>query len=431
MSEGKTVSDIPLRWQFSATKHHQKHESAGGSCFFSFSCAPLMRVVVFPYKPPPHHGQSYMVNLMLEGFTDPRHDIQCFLVNARFSSTAVDGGRFRPQKLLLLPRFLARTLWFRFAKSAPTLYFVPAPPLRVAMYRDWAVLIFLRPFFKHLIFHWHAVGMGDWIKTKPAWMQWLTRRALSHADLSIPANRFNEQDAAFFAPKRSVIIPYGIPDPCPHFPEVLRGRRERLASRLAARNQSAAQNPPVRIRLLFLALCIPEKGLFDAIEGVALANAQCASEKIPWEFHLTICGELADPAIRARFDQTLAKLGNPSTIQYAGFLKGDDKKRALAESDIFCFPSYYYAENSPVSLLEAMAYGLPSLTTKFRAIPEMLPENYPGLVDIQSPQQIAPALINLAAADHFELLRSQFTNNFTLEKHISSLAKAFHETTGA
>ena len=39
-----------------------------------------------------------------------------------------------------------------------------------------------------------------------------------------------------------------------------------------------------------------------------------------------------------------------------------------------------------------MAFGLPIVTTRWRSLPEMLPPNYPGLVDSQSPEQIAAAL---------------------------------------
>ena len=54
-----------------------------------------MKLLVFAHTPPPHHGQSYMVQLMLQGFGgdarrrpanagSPR-GIDCYHVNARFS----------------------------------------------------------------------------------------------------------------------------------------------------------------------------------------------------------------------------------------------------------------------------------------------------------------------------------------------------------
>jgi glycosyltransferase involved in cell wall biosynthesis len=93
---------------------------------------------------------------------------------------------------------------------------------------------------------------------------------------------------------------------------------------------------------------------------------------------------------------------------------------------VFCFPSYYAAENQPASLMEAMGYGLPIVTTRWRAIPGMLPENYPGLVDIKSPGQIADALVRLAAGDFAGPLRDLFLRRFTLERHLANIANAIH-----
>ena len=99
----------------------------------------------------------------------------------------------------------------------------------------------------------------------------------------------------------------------------------------------------------------------------------------------------------------------------------------LREADLFCFPTYYENENQPVNLIEAMAFGLPILTTRWRSLPELFPANYPGLVDIRSPEQIAnvmPALMTGEAGDGF---REIFIRNFTLERHLVGLADAFRE----
>ena len=52
---------------------------------------------------------------------------------------------------------------------------------------------------------------------------------------------------------------------------------------------------------------------------------------------------------------------------------GDQKEQALREADLFCFPTYYQNENQPVNLIEAMAYGLPILTTRWRSCPNSSP----------------------------------------------------------
>jgi len=91
---------------------------------------------------------------------------------------------------------------------------------------------------------------------------------------------------------------------------------------------------------------------------------------------------------------------------------------------LFCFPTYYLAENQPGNLIEAMAYGLPIITTRWRSVPEMLPPDYPGLVDPKSPEQVAAALRRMAGCDSSGTLREIFLRRFTLEQHLANMAAA-------
>lgn len=100
---------------------------------------------------------------------------------------------------------------------------------------------------------------------------------------------------------------------------------------------------------------------------------------------------------------------------------------------MFCFPTLYAAENQPITLIEAMAFGLPIVTTRWRSLPEMLPPDYPGLVADQTVEPIARALLELMAHETGERLRQLYLERFTLERHLASLARAIQsvETSAA
>src|SRR5581483_3032116 len=98
---------------------------------------------------------------------------------------------------------------------------------------------------------------------------------------------------------------------------------------------------------------------------------------------------------------------------YRGFVGGAQKNQLLRDADLFCFPTFYQNENQPVNLIEAMAFGLPIVTTRWRSLPEMFPPDYPGLVDLRSPAQIAEALTRVALLDLGEPLRQTFQRRFT------------------
>ncbi|MBC8096832.1 MAG: glycosyltransferase family 4 protein, partial [Akkermansiaceae bacterium] len=178
-------------------------------------------------------------------------------------------------------------------------------------------------------------------------------------------------------------------------------------------------------KVLYLAHCMREKGLFDAISGVRLANRALRAQGSALLLHLTVAGNFVTAQERAEFDSILAKPDAAGMMHYAGFISGPEKERLLRESDLFCFPTFYPNENQPVNLIEAMAYGLPVITTRWRSLAEMFPENYPGLVDIQSPEQVSAALQRLLRLETGQTLRRLFVQNFTLQSYLSGLAKAF------
>ncbi len=399
-----------------------------------------MKLLVFAHVPPPYHGQSAAVKLMLQHFGGDRrkwkfrrlppnvYGIECYHVNARFSKTLEDVGELQAGKLLLVLFYCLQAIWCRFRYGVKNLYYVPAPGKAVALYRDWLVMFFCRPFFDKIIFHWHGGGLAKWLETAvQIRMRSVTCHLMKGASLSIVLTEFGRGDAEKLLPQRVAVVASGIPDPCPQFAEKLLPRRR---ARAAAFNQILSggfarwNETDKTVNVLFIAHCIREKGVFDAIEAVALANEKLAAESSPLRFRLTLIGAFASRIEEKELHEFIRRRDAQSAVTILGFVSDERKILELRNADIFCFPSYYPAEGQPASLMEALAFGLPIVTTRWRAIPAMLPENYPGLVDIKSPAQIAEKLRLLCAGDLSLSLRETFLNRFNLERHLDNMAEA-------
>ncbi len=391
-----------------------------------------MKLLVFAHTPPPHHGQSYMVQLMLAGLggdcrqarTPNPFGIECYHVTARFSRGLSDVGEFQGTKIFLIFWFCAQALWLRFRYGVKNFYYVPAPGKRVALYRDWLVMFLCRPFFKHVILHWHAAGLAKWLETETTISsRSATYRAFRPVDLSIVLSRYNVADAEKLLSRQIRVVNNGIPDPCPDFEKTLLAyRRDRFVAR--KRIFAGEPSPAMTVKVLFLAHCTREKGLFAAVEAVVLANRELIARQLPVKLVLSVAGNFVTTDEQADFLQLRENAEVAAVVQPVGFVSGERKTELLREADLFLFPTRYLGENQPVNLIEAMAFGLPLVTTRWRSLPEMLPPNYPGLVDGQNPAEIASAILKVLAIKSGEQAREHFTNHFTMEQHLTALAAA-------
>jgi glycosyltransferase involved in cell wall biosynthesis len=405
-----------------------------------------MKLLVFAHVPPPHHGQSYMVKLMLDGFggdqrkrnaTPPTapYNIECYHVDVRLSQRLEEIGDMRLGKIFFLFFYCLQAIWFRFRYGLENFYYVPTPGKTSALYRDWLVMLLCRPFFKRVILHWHAAGLAKWLETcTQIRTRAFTYRLMKDVDLSIVLSRYNRADAEKLFPKKIQVVSNGIPDPCPGYEaDILPRRRARLDARrrllsgetLTRELQAQAGGDPHIVQVLYLAHCTREKGAFDAMRGVALANKKLAEQRSPISLRLTVTGSFVTPDDKTEFDTLMKDDAVSGCVHYAGFVSGDQKNNLLRTADVFCFPTFYPNENQPVNLIEAMAFGLPVLTTRWRSLPEVFPAGYAGLVDVRAPEQVAKGLLELLTEDG-ETLRGLFLKHFTLDSYLSGLATAFH-----
>jgi glycosyltransferase involved in cell wall biosynthesis len=337
-------------------------------------------------------------------------------------------------KFFLLLKFCFEAIWCRFRYGVRCFYYVPAPGKRAAIYRDWAVMVLCRPFFPKIVYHWHANGLGDWLSKDASWIE----RKISHAllgepNLGLSLAISSMRDALWFRSENVEVVKNGVPDPCPEYDTIVGLRK---ADRLAARRKVFAGEkltPDERVRsggdpetfqVFFLAHCTREKGVFDAIEGVLIANQILQARGIQLRMKLSVAGAFLYPEEEPELRELIARVNRTDEcVQYVGFVNGAAKDDFLRTSDCMCFPTYYSAEGQPVSLLEAMAYGLQIVTTRWRALPELLPSDHLGFCYPRDPKDVARALLAVCVEDA-RPLRARFLENYTAEQFSREVRRA-------
>jgi len=104
----------------------------------------------------------------------------------------------------------------------------------------------------------------------------------------------------------------------------------------------------------------------------------------------------------------------------------------LLEADIFAFPTWYPLEGQPAVVLEAMAAGLPIITTRHATIPDMLGEEGAFYVRQRDPKDIAEKLCQLLRSEDIRrkmglINQKRFMQCYTLERLSQNMRDAFEE----
>jgi glycosyltransferase involved in cell wall biosynthesis len=376
-----------------------------------FLSKPEMKLLVLAQTPPPLHGQSAMVRTLVDGL--PARGIAVVHVNLALSTDAADIGRWRPAKILRTAAAAVRAIAARFRHSCDTLYYVPAPPKRGALYRDWLVLALCRPFFRRTVLHWHAVGLGAWLPAHAtAAERRLSRALLGRAHLALVLADTLRGDAEYFQPRRCAVVPNGIPDPGPPPPP-----------------PPPPPAPPPSCALFFLGLGSAEKGLFAAAAAVLAANARLAAPSpagaatSPPAFTLTAAGPFPDAATAARFAALCA--AHPGVLRHVGSLDAAGKRLHFAASHALLLPTHYPAEGLPLVALEALAHDRPVIATRWRGLPDIVTTDVGQLVAPGDPAALADALVRFRSAPPpAGVCRARYLRHFTVDAHLEALAAA-------
>jgi glycosyltransferase involved in cell wall biosynthesis len=134
------------------------------------------------------------------------------------------------------------------------------------------------------------------------------------------------------------------------------------------------------LTLLFVGRVVREKGIYELLTGFAAVNHRQAC-------HLLIVGDGRD---KAKLTRQVAALGLDEAVTLTGYLTGQALLDAYRRADVFVLPSY--REGFPRAITEALAAGLPVVTTKTGGIADHLAEDNALFVQPRDGGELANAL---------------------------------------
>ena len=120
-----------------------------------------------------------------------------------------------------------------------------------------------------------------------------------------------------------------------------------------------------------LAKAEQHKGLQILIEAVASLQ-----KNIP-DLHLIVVG---DGDMKSKYEERVRKLGLGETVTFTGRLAGEKLAEQYQQAHVFALPTSN--DSFSMAILEAMASGLPVVSTKVGGIPDLVSDNETGFLTV-------------------------------------------------
>nr|WP_319266783.1 glycosyltransferase family 4 protein [uncultured Draconibacterium sp.] len=220
---------------------------------------------------------------------------------------------------------------------------------RGSFFRKYVCFLIAKKLFdKKVIYHIHGGGFHVFYKNSNSLVKRQIKYFINNVDclicLSVQWEAFFTQN---FSPKRIEIISNII-----DYPAVYRSTKKEK-----------------ELIFLFLGYITQQKGIFDLLDVVAKNK-----EKYQGKIRIVIGGN-GEIEKLSRFIRE-NKLS--AIVEFVGWITKEEKANWLKKTDVYILPSYY--EGLPISILEAMSYGHPIISTNVGGIPEIVKTHKNGIL---------------------------------------------------
>ena len=299
--------------------------------------------------------------------------------------------------------------------------YLSAARTKPGFYRNAYIILLSNLFKRKIIIHFHCGEYNNFLINNGSLFLKFAKYLFKMVDVSIILGNslIKNYDIIFNNKMKIIVIPNGI---------------SIKQSKIAITDHSF-------FNILYMSNLIESKGYFDLLEAV---NILVNEYKI-YNIRVDLCGKFMDHEDNIsfktineyilNFKNYISRNNLSSFIKYQDVVNGEIKDLLYENCDIFILPTYYSKEAQPLSILEALSYGKIVITTNHRGIPDMVINDYNGLiVESKSPRSIVNAILKIINNQSLQNKLSinaidHVVNNFSLdnfEKNIINLFKKYN-----
>ena len=356
------------------------------------------RVLFLVQLPEPVHGASIANQQLVDNSKLFSNEIEIDVVDISTSQEMSDLGIFSIRKITTFLKLFINVIYKSHTSKYDAVY-VTLSPYGFAFYKD-ILLTLAGSRFKKLLCIYHLHGKGVRNFTINVINKIVYKYAFS-GNRVIQLSKKLYSDIEHVAPRSSVdFINNGVPGP-----DITNQKNKFKREGLV---------------LLYLSNFMSEKGSYELL---------CAVEALiskGFDIKCHFVGKFFEPDFKLKFMKKVSTI-NSYRINVEEGLYGKEKNKIFTESDVFVLPTYYKNESFPISILEAMSFSLPVISTDEGAITDIVKHNVNGLI-IEKKSIVALENTILRLVLNPDLVRSMsarsrkiYEDNYTQEKFINQV----------
>lgn len=357
------------------------------------------RLLVIGGLPPPFIGPTIALNIVLR--SDLAKDFEVLHLDTSDHRGSETLGRhdFTNYFLSIKSYFRLMAMLFRYR---PDLVYLPICQTTAGFLRDSAYIVTCGVFRRKIVIHLRGGYFREMFENQSWLMKLYVRRVLAGVDAAIVLGESLRYIFEGLLPKeRIVVVPNG-------------------GDFLYDRELRANGEPRM---VLFLSNLQETKGVFEVLGAAQLVLRKCKDVKF------VIAGE--ERIMKGKLREVMKEKNLESAVECVGTVTGNEKAKLFASADIFILPTFYPYEGHPWVIIEAMAAGLPIVTTDQGCIRESVIDGINGFIVPKRDEKILADRILLLLED--DALRAElgrqgralYNQNFTEKNFIGNLKGVF------
>lgn len=131
------------------------------------------------------------------------------------------------------------------------------------------------------------------------------------------------------------------------------------------------------------------------------------------------------------YEALAQELGIADRCEFLGWVSGDAKEELFARAGVYCLPSKN--EGMPMSVLEAMAHGIPTIATPVGGVPQVITDGENGfLMPVDNENALSEILCELMASPELRESigaagRKTIQSDFSIDRNVDELVEIYRE----